>query len=170
MRRRRGLYRATLRSIFRHSRTTCAWRPRWSRLRTREDTGREWPRRGCNWFVAGCNRESSQNRLQVATQSKSQLAGGCVTVSKLDNMKSRDFKSRPATGQVEATLAKPCLTLSRCPANCKLTKVPMIIDSRDKQHMIPASRRSGSSAITCVSSGLTGGTGSGFIDGELGMF
>lgn len=104
MRRRRGLYRATLRSIFRHSRTTCAWRPRWSRLRTREDAGREWPRRGCNRFVAGCNRESGQNRLQVATQSKSRLAGGCVTVSKLDNTKSRDFKSRPATGRVEATL------------------------------------------------------------------
>ena len=107
MRRRRGLYRATLRSIFRHSRTTCAWRPRWSRLRTREDAGREWPRRGCNRFVAGCNRESGQNRLQVATQSKSRLAGGCVTVSKLDNTKSRDFKSRPATGRVEATLGWP---------------------------------------------------------------
>ena len=36
--------------------------------------------------------------------------------------------------------------------------------------MIPASRRSGPSAITCVSNGLTGGTGSGFIDGELGMW
>ena len=36
--------------------------------------------------------------------------------------------------------------------------------------LIPASRRSGSSAITCVSNGLTGGTGSRFIDGELGMF
>ena len=30
--------------------------------------------------------------------------------------------------------ATPRLTLSRCPPNCKLTKVPMIIDSRDKQH------------------------------------
>ena len=36
--------------------------------------------------------------------------------------------------------------------------------------LIPASRRSGPSAITCVSNGLTGGTGSGFIDGGLGMF
>ena len=36
--------------------------------------------------------------------------------------------------------------------------------------VIPASRRSGSSVITCVSNGLTGGTGLGFIDGELGMF
>ena len=27
-----------------------------------------------------------------------------MTVSKLDNTKSRDFKSRPATGRVEATL------------------------------------------------------------------
>lgn len=114
MRRRRGLYRATLRSIFRHSRTTCAWRPRWSRLRTREDAGREWPRRGCNRFVAGCNRESGQNRLQVATQSKSRLAGGCVTVSKLDNTKSRDFKSRPATGRVEATLERRPLVIIPC--------------------------------------------------------
>ena len=104
MRRRRGLYRATLRSIFRHSHTTCAWHPRWSRLQTWEDAGREWPRCGCNRFVAGCNRESSQNRLQVATQSKSRLAGGCVTVSKLDNTKSCNFKSRPVTGRVEATL------------------------------------------------------------------
>ena len=30
--------------------------------------------------------------------------------------------------------ATPRLTLSRCPPNCKLTKVPMIIDSRDKHH------------------------------------
>ena len=30
--------------------------------------------------------------------------------------------------------ATPCLTLSCCPTNCKLTKIPMIIDSRNKQH------------------------------------
>ena len=36
--------------------------------------------------------------------------------------------------------------------------------------LIPASRRSGSPVITRVSNSLTGGTGSRFIDGELGMF
>ena len=36
--------------------------------------------------------------------------------------------------------------------------------------VLPASRRNGLPAITCVSNGLTGGTGSGFIDGELSMW
>ena len=36
--------------------------------------------------------------------------------------------------------------------------------------MILASRRTGSAGIMCVSNGLTGGTGSRFIDGELGMW
>ena len=36
--------------------------------------------------------------------------------------------------------------------------------------LTPASRRTGSAGITCVSSGLTGGTESRFIDGELGMW
>ena len=42
--------------------------------------------------------------------------------------------------------------------------------SSSRRVMIPASRRSGPSAITCVSNGLTGGTGSGFIDGELSLW
>ena len=42
--------------------------------------------------------------------------------------------------------------------------------NNERNWVIPASRRTSSPGITCVSSGLTGGTGSGFIDGELGMW
>ena len=41
---------------------------------------------------------------------------------------------------------------------------------RTPEGMIPASRHTSSPGITCVSNGLTGGTGSRFIDGELGMW
>ena len=37
-------------------------------------------------------------------------------------------------------------------------------------NLTPASRCTSSPGITCVSSSLTGGTGSGFIDGDLGMW
>ena len=47
---------------------------------------------------------------------------------------------------------------------------PIHVARVEMDRMTPASRRSGPSAITCVSNGLTGGTGSGFIDGELGMW
>ena len=48
--------------------------------------------------------------------------------------------------------------------------VVYLIIAEDAEILTPVSRRSGSPVITCVSNGLTGGKGSRFIDGELGMF